>query len=316
VIFVRLLLVFSLLSVDTFAKVLDVDFEESVGLKRLGKAFFTKQDCERYDRYLSVYEKRRPSLYPMTGKEKIPKFFHFLWFSEKPPSKRVQANLASWVEHHPQWGYKIWTIKEVENLDAELSANLKRASTQQQKEDLVRIYLLKREGGVVVDLAFQNLYPIDELVSKYHFFAFLEPPLAKRQFSRRLHVATSFIGAAASHPVILAWDEATKLEPESCLLFGKSVDSLLDSELYINIIFPPTYAFPINPRWAKVSGHRQKNSLYSSVTKVFRSFVSWFEEEPLFSEVKPESIAIHAQGGTWADNKKIKLRKNNRDAEN
>lgn len=309
------------LPLSLFAKILDVDYEESVGISCLGKSYFAERDLARVELYKRVWEKNRPTVRckkasSNSGKEKIPKVLHFLWLSDKPPTKKYRANLDSWTEHHPKWRYKVWTLKEVESLDESFKEVLEKESSQQQKEDLLRCYLLEKEGGVVVDLEFQNLYPIDELVENYHFFSFLEPPLTKKQFSRTLHVSTAFIGASPDHPVIKAWSEAILVEDDSSLLFGKSVDSLLDSDLYINIIFPPTYAFPLNSRWAKVASHKQKSTLYSSITKACRVFTRWFEEEPLFSEVRPESVAVHIRGGRWEANKNSKLSKKDRDREN
>lgn len=310
-----------ILPMSLFAKILDVDYEESVGISSLGKSYFAERDLQRLELYKGVWEKNRPAIaarkaHVATEQEKIPKVLHFLWLSEKPPTKKCRANLDSWTEHHPKWRYKVWTLKEVESLDDSFKELFEKASSQQQKEDFLRAYLLEKEGGVVVDLEFQNLYPIDELVERYHFFSFLEPPLTKKQFSRKLHVSTAFIGATPLHPVIKAWSEAMRTEDPSSPLFGKSIDSLLDSDLYINIIFPPTYAFPLNSRWAKVASHKQKSTLYSSITKAFRAFVSWFEEMPLFSEVRPESIAVHIRGGRWEANKNSKLSKKDRDREN
>lgn len=311
----------------------DADFAESTGLKRLGSDFVCghSQDKVRYELYQQIWEKNRPGLIKAEQPPKIPKIIHQIWLEESPIPKKYKKNQQSWIDHHPDWKYKLWTIKDLEVLPAPLGDYIKQTESLQEKEDLLRIYLLRAVGGTVIDIAFQNIVPLDDLHCRYDFYTAMEQPLAKARFNRRLHVGTSFIGACPQHPIVSSWWEQVLLlistathddpiiqkairRPEKrerlvYLLFGLAVDLKLDSQQYINIVFPPTYAYPLRAKWAHDVEKRERKPNPVSLKSLIWSKMNE-RVPPLFSTLQPETVAWHTKGGTWVDTKQVKIREN------
>jgi hypothetical protein len=175
-------------------------------------------------------------------------------------------------------------------------------------------------------MASTSLVSLDSFHKNFHFYACLEPPLPKAQFDRRLHVATSFVGAIPHHPIIRAWAKKIKNLARSdkhveasiasaaknlktrgwltYLLFGSSVDQKLKSEEFINIVFPPTYAFPLSPTALRHS-EKKKQSKTFFLAQILNKL--GLKRAPPFSEIQPETVAIDTKGGTWADQKQIAI---------
>ena len=295
------------------------DFDESIGLTRLGREFICdhKSDEKRYSLYESVYKKNCSQT---ASEQKIPHIIHQIWLSDKPIPQKLKKCQQSWINFHPQWEYRLWTM---DALPKELKERVERAESMQEKEDLVRLYVLEQFGGVCPDMASESVASLEKMHNNFHFYACLEPPLPKAQFGRRLHMATSFVGAKPHHPIIADWaKKVNSLESEdrlnsrlardakdpkargwlTYLLFGSAVDRKLKSKEYINIILPPTYAFPIAPNALRQSVKQKKaNFLAQILDKLV------LRRAPPFSEVQRETIAIDTKGGTWADQKQTSI---------
>lgn len=305
-------------------KILDVEFEHSVGLDRLGKDFLFEEepDQTRYKLLASLWEENRPGATKRQCTVNIPKIMHQIWLSDKPIPKKYGFNQESWIDKHPKWIYKLWTQNELQALSPQVRAFIAAAPTLQEQEELLKIYLLETFGGLVVDLAFQNRHCFDEICDRYDFVAFLEPPLPKAQFARKLHISTALIGSCPSHPTIRAWKALVQIEQKKIQneqmrnyrLLGQAIDDTIVSKEYRNLIFPPSYGFPLNPRWAKDIAHRQRKAKKEGVSQFLKTLLNWRDDKPLFSEVQPESIAVHVSGGAWVSIKSNKLSKKDCDS--
>lgn len=311
-------LIFSFLPALFFAR--GTDFDAAVGMERLGRDFICHYplDEDRYTLYRKLWDDNASSQ-PVSSP--IPKVIYQIWLRKEALPAKYKRYQQSWVEEHPTWKYEFWTLEDLDRLEEGVRGQIEKAESVQEKEDFLRLYLLEHYGGVCVDIASMDVASLDELCQHYHFFASLEPPLAKKKFERRLHVATSFIGAIKSHPIILAWkreieigglDLKAKDRPwQTYLLFGIAVDNFCNSSKYKNIVLPPTYAFPIRPESIARFEKEQKKSAQDDLGRGYFSlsqlWKEWFGKEPLpFSTLQPETIAVHMRGGTWGNIKHIK----------
>ena len=74
--------------------------------------------------------------------------------------------IATWRKHMPDWEYKLWNE---DNFDISSTLYTKEAYTVGKYafvSDYVRLYALKQEGGVYLDVDFEVYKPFDDLL--YH----------------------------------------------------------------------------------------------------------------------------------------------------
>ena len=100
----------------------------------------------------------------------IPRIIHQTW-KDRNLSAEDQAMQATWKSLHPEWQYRFWTDEDNQRLVEEHYPELLELwSSYQypiQRVDLVRILYLHKYGGLYVDLDFECLKPIDELLTPY-----------------------------------------------------------------------------------------------------------------------------------------------------
>ncbi|MGQ9371117.1 glycosyltransferase [Azospirillum sp. ST 5-10] len=108
----------------------------------------------------------------------IPKIIHHLWKNEAVPD-RLALYRDTWRRLHPGWEHRLWT-------DAELRAFVAREfpdflpvydgyAEPIRRADAARYLILKRMGGLYVDLDFEALKPIDSLLDGPSLAIGLEP---------------------------------------------------------------------------------------------------------------------------------------------
>jgi mannosyltransferase OCH1-like enzyme len=96
----------------------------------------------------------------MSKVEKIPKIIHQIWLGPLEPPKEA---MQSWKKLHPDWGYILWTEKnlpELKNQDA-----FDRSEAYSQKADILRYEILFHFGGIFVDAdehCIKNINPLFE----------------------------------------------------------------------------------------------------------------------------------------------------------
>ena len=300
------------------SEVADVDFDLSLGTIQLGKKHFCHkdEDRKRYEICQYLWSKSRPSQVIDSQEPKIPKIIHQVWLSKHPLPERLKKYSHSWAKQHPDWQYRLWQEQDLQTLPDHIRHRIEKMEELQQKEELLACAILNQFGGVFVDQNFECLKPFDALHAKYDFYAGLEPPLAKRKQGRTLHVSPLIIGACPNHPITRLWLKKLQVQKQEnetlkkkehyfgYLSFGLAVDKLAISDDFNNIIFPPTYFFPVSSRWVhKYDKSREKLAKKEKAENEFLKAVirnSWrWKEEPLFSSIQRESLAFHHTGGFW-----------------
>nr|WP_246513182.1 tetratricopeptide repeat protein [Azospirillum picis] len=141
----------------------------------------------------------------------IPKLLHQLWKTPEIPP-RFEAFRRSWLDRHPDWSYRLWS-------DADIAAFVRQEFPDLLpvfegyaqpicRADLARYLILKRHGGLYVDLDFECFKPLDGLLADSSFAIGLEPAThleldkaAQRRMERVL--CPSLIASIPDHPF---WD--------------------------------------------------------------------------------------------------------------
>jgi len=99
-----------------------------------------------------------------TGKHVIPKKIHQIWLGSEFPDK-YKGFRDSWIEMHPDWEYRLWTDKDVDELDM-IKADLYHESKNYGlKSDIMSYEILYKHGGLYVDTDFECLKPFDDLLN-------------------------------------------------------------------------------------------------------------------------------------------------------
>lgn len=144
----------------------------------------------------------------MTAQKTIPPLIHQTWKdADLPPVWQKWAE--SWRLHHPGWGYRLWT-------DADNRAFLQEHfpwflpvydgyPEPIMRADAIRYFLLDHFGGLYVDLDFECLKPVPDLLDGRELVLGCEPEahtrllLARRRGFTRI-VGNAFIASRPGHP--------------------------------------------------------------------------------------------------------------------
>ncbi len=304
-----------------------VGFDESVGAERIGKKYFQSHelDQKRYELCSHLWGKEATKSYPFNTKNpaenvvsKIPKIIHQVWLKEAALPKHFKRYRTSWKDKHPDWQYRLWTQESLSELPQDIQELIKIADNSYEKEDLVRAAVLYKFGGLFVDFEFECLKAVDDFHAHYDFYTVLEPPLLQPHFDRVLQIGTGLVGAIPTHPIIKKWQEEMRLRLQRKSLafvtvkeknlwatyasFGDVVEEVIARDPLNCVVLPPTYAYPISPRWI-YSFHKTEHKKKKRPSKSVAQKILAKQERPLFSMIEPESFAINHAGGTWGKRK-------------
>ncbi|MBD0361664.1 MAG: hypothetical protein ICV55_02580 [Coleofasciculus sp. C3-bin4] len=106
------------------------------------------------------------------------KIIHQTWKDQNLPVE-VAAFQQTWKANHPNWEYRFWTDEDNrEFLQTHYSWFLPIYDSYENKicrVDAVRYFILSYYGGVFIDLDFECLRPLDELLNGKELVLGLEP---------------------------------------------------------------------------------------------------------------------------------------------
>ena len=206
----------------------------------------------------------------------IPKKIHQIWLGGPLPEKYKKFQ-QSWIENHPDWEYKLWTDKDIEELNLINIKYYKNGKNLGEKSDIARLEILYRFGGLYIDTDFECLRPFDILHHCCEFYAGCD---AINTFV----VYNGLIGSKPNHPILKRSIEniptsthhrETMFKTGPHFLTGCILQELMSCDQPW-IIFPTTYFYPWPCR------HRNNN-----------------KREEIEKWIKPESFAIHHWYVSW-----------------
>lgn len=138
-----------------------VNFEESIQYfyeNKFNTEFFKS---DRWVLTKNLYEKE------FYGENIIPKKIHQVWLGSDLPEKyRKLCN--SWSEIHPDWEYKLWTDKDINEFDIDIE-KFNGIKNLGAKSDILRYHILYKYGGIYADTDFLCLRSFEPIL-KYDFF--------------------------------------------------------------------------------------------------------------------------------------------------
>ncbi|MCM2580520.1 glycosyltransferase [Streptomyces meridianus] len=144
----------------------------------------------------------------MPAQTTIPTLIHQTWKdSDIPPTWRTWAD--SWRRHNPGWGYRLWTDADNrEFLEEHYSWFLPVYDGYPEpimRADAVRYFLMDHFGGLYVDLDFECLKPVQDILEGRELVLGCEPEahtrlLLARQRNLDRIVGNAFIASRPGHP--------------------------------------------------------------------------------------------------------------------
>lgn len=185
------------------------------------------------------YQVVEPSKEPL-----IPKKIHQIWLGGEVPKQFVSL-MQTWKTLHPDWEYRLWTDKDLDDFPFINRAAFDRALNLGTKADILRYDILYVFGGVYVDVDFECVRPLDALVHAHYFFAGIEG------FD---WLSNAIIGACPGLSLfkrlallINQWDDEQLKSPWTYtgpLTFTKQVYQFLRSNPERACIYPTRFFFP------------------------------------------------------------------------
>ncbi|MBS0586225.1 MAG: hypothetical protein JSR76_08040 [Verrucomicrobia bacterium] len=233
--------------------------------KGMGKNLFfaTKEDEEAYRTFEALYEKNKAK----PQKEETPKKIHLVWVGPNPYPEQSLSYLKSWQGFHPTWPINLWSDREREELPSFVTVRLitkellepyhdlyEQMTCLGAKSDLLRVSILKKEGGLYADHDIECRGAFDTLCERYPFFTSLLFAQKDHLLDRSILVKNSLLGARASHPTLerILQEIKSRFDPkvplstdrtlkQSFFSFHKAILEEAKKESFDGIILPPSY---------------------------------------------------------------------------
>ena len=126
----------------------------------------------------------------------IPKIIHYVWLGGREKSQLVRSCMESWKRY--AIGYEIveWNESKINEIDSQFMRDAIAHKKWAHASDVIRLYALKKYGGIYLDTDLELLDNIDEFL-KYDFVTCYE----KWNFKYSL-ITTAFIGAAVGNSIV------------------------------------------------------------------------------------------------------------------
>ncbi|MFA6066676.1 MAG: glycosyltransferase [Candidatus Babeliaceae bacterium] len=250
-----------------------VNFDTSLQVKKYKNHLNDQWSRYALPIFQKLYEQNNLASIKKNSVIKIPKKIHQIWLGSSFPEK-YRAWQHSWIHHHPDWEYILWTEESLKDLPMFNREMYEAACNYGEKSDIARYEILNMYGGLYVDTDFECLQSCD-IFSYYDFYIGIQP-----LDTNMLQLGTGLIACAPGHALIRALIEYLPQQKHIQQIIAKT------GPLYATRVFcaralqspgkicafPPTFFYPC--------GYNQNT----------RDKKSW---------IKPESYAIHHWAGSW-----------------
>lgn len=222
---------------------------------------------------------------------KIPHIIHQTWKSRDIPNKWLPFQ-ASWRKFHPDWEYRFTT--DADNREffvkfyPEFLPTYDAYPLDISRAEAYRYFSMYHYGGVYVDMDFEALLPLDDLLRDQQVVFGKEPASHLEQHTIRTRgltriVCNAFLASAPRHPfwehvrelLIKNRDAETLFDRTGIFLLTRACDTFADPS-QITIV-PSEYLYPID--------HHQ--------------YLRGITREQILAYVSPHTFAIHHWTGSW-----------------
>ena len=157
-----------------------------------------------YEDMLLLSVKKPPADYRKHKRPMIPKIIHALWFSGDPMPELYLKCLESWKKYAPDYEIKIWNLETYKPDHCLFFDQAIEHRNWAFASDYARADLLRKYGGIYMDLDVEMLRPIDDLLYNDAYMSF--------ESLDRIECGSG-MGAKKNHPVIQEICESYEKRP-------------------------------------------------------------------------------------------------------
>ena len=190
-----LIIMLYFISANSHADFIYVPFDHSMYVNNEKELKLQQAEYPFFKKY---YESRQPNI-SNCFQQSIPKTIHQIWIGPKPIPEQYLKLSRTWKRLHPHWNYKLWQDKDVEQWHFASKDLYLKASSYQEKADILRYEILNKYGGLYVDFDYESIKNFDDIMDKYDFFASIEPVLSKKM---DIHITNAIIGSKPNNPIL------------------------------------------------------------------------------------------------------------------
>ena len=155
--------------------------------------FWCKNDDALIEVAARQLEKYNARVHTIEGNS-FPKLLHFIWLGSPLPAKYLRM-INSWRFHHSSWEVLLWDDEKVETFTLVNAANFKHAPNYGMKSDILRYEILNSHGGVYVDIDYECIRSLDDIVVNCDFFVGFS-------HTEVLEINNGLIGCMPQHPIM------------------------------------------------------------------------------------------------------------------
>lgn len=202
-----------------------------------------------FDFFKNLYNKNNLSVIHPTNELKIPKIIHQIWIGSPVP-EQFEGYIQSWVDRHlgPNWQYKLWTDKDVTNIELYNQQFYDKSNNYGIKADILKWEIIYQFGGVYADMDFECLQPLDIFHYTYDFYTGLQP-----LDTGLVQLGAALFAAWPGHPILKHcietikddWHEKGVPQKTGPIHFTKSFYIMAGKGGQIDIALPAHYFYPL-----------------------------------------------------------------------
>jgi mannosyltransferase OCH1-like enzyme len=227
--------------------------------------------------------------------DQIPQIIHQTWKTTTVPEP-FRAVMETWPQLNKEWDFRLWTDDMNRDLIARHFPHFLEIYDNYplpiQRADAARYFILKVYGGVYVDIDFECIKPISELLENKECAIGLEPPEHCKRFNKDRILCNAFMAAVPGHPFI---DHVCQE-----LISAVPVDHLR-SKLYD--VLETTGPFMLTEAFSRYSGHKgvsliPSKYLYPATFEEARGLINGRCDDLLKGKIE-EAYAFHYFWGSW-----------------
>lgn len=252
---------------------------------------------ELYSFFKRLFEKYNPLNIKLKKRVTIPRIIHQIWLGSSVPEVYKQY-MQSWIDHHPEWEYKLWTDENVHEITLYNQDFFDATANYGAKSDILRWEILYQFGGLYVDMDYECLASFEPFHHRYDFYTGIQP-----LDTFMIQLGAALVGSRPGHPILKHCIETIKDDwhlkgaPKKTgpIHFTKSFYLFAGKDGSIDIALPAFYVYPLGSQEAVQEASMQKWIKQGSFAVHWWS-KSWMPKEyrPMkFRNIHNTDTAVH-----------------------